>query len=313
MLDLVAPHTAGDPTSERKWLNCRLADLAEKLDAQGHSVSRPVISRLLHAHDYALHVNVKESEGTSHPDRDTQFRYIQDQRTHHLAAGHACVSVDTKKKELIGNFKNAGQSWTTQPERVNVHDFPSDAAGRAVPYGIYDQRHNCGTLYVGQSADTPTFAVDNLAHWCKTHLPELFPGTAELFIEADSGGSNGARCRVWKQLLQEKVADRFGLTVTVCHYPTGCSKWNPIEHRLFSEVSKTWAGCPLRSWDLILQYIRETKTETGLTAQAVLVTEHYETGIKVSDEIMDGLNLEYHDVCPQWNYTIRPRPSPVLN
>jgi len=299
--------------SERKWLNCRLADLQEKLDAQGHGVSRPVISRLLQAHGYDLHVNVKEVEGTAHPDRDTQFRYIQAQRTEHLAAGHACLSVDTKKKERIGNFKNAGQSWGTHAERVNVHDFPSEAAGRAVPYGIYDQHHNCGTVYVGQSADTPTFAVDNIVRWCETEKPLRFPNTTELLIEADSGGSNGARCRVWKQLLQEKVADRFGLTITVCHYPTGYSKWNPIEHRVFSEVSKTWAGCPLRSWELMLQYICETKTETGLTVRAVLVTETYETGIKVSDAVMDGLNLEYHDVCPQWNYTIRPRSAISLN
>jgi len=299
--------------SERKWLNCRLADLQEKLDAQGHGVSRPVISRLLQAHGYDLHVNVKEVEGTAHPDRDTQFRYIQAQRTEHLAAGHACLSVDTKKKERIGNFKNAGQSWGTHAERVNVHDFPSEAAGRAVPYGIYDQHHNCGTVYVGQSADTPTFAVDNIVRWCETEKPLRFPNTTELLIEADSGGSNGARCRVWKQLLQEKVADRFGLTITVCHYPTGYSKWNPIEHRVFSEVSKTWAGCPLRSWELMLQYICETKTETGLTVRAVLVTETYETGIKVSDAVMDGLNLEYNDVCPQWNYTIRPRSAISLN
>jgi hypothetical protein len=312
-LDVVAPHTAGDPMSERKWLNCRLADLEEKLDAQGHGVSRPVISRLLRAHKYDLHVNVKEVEGTPHPDRDTQFRYIQAQRAQHLAAGHACLSLDTKKKELIGNFKNTGQSWGTQAERVNVHDFPSDAQGRAVPYGIYDQQHNCGTIYVGQSADTPTFAVDNLVRWCETELPVLFPRTTDLLIEADSGGSNGARCRVWKQLLQEKVSDRFGLTITVCHYPTGCSKWNPIEHRLFSEVTKTWAGCPLRSWELIVQYIGETKTETGLMVRAVLVTEKYETGIKVSDEVMDGLNLHSHDVCPQWNYTIRPRAATSLH
>lgn len=299
--------------SERKWLNCRLSDLEEKLDAQGHGVSRPVISRLLREQNYDLHVNVKEVEGADHPDRDTQFQYIQAQRAEHLAAGHACLSVDGKKKELIGNFKNAGQSWGTSAERVNVHDFPSEADGRAVPYGIYDQQHNCGTVYVGQSADTPTFAVDNLVRWCETELPLRFPGKTDLLIEADSGGSNGARCRVWKQLLQEKVADRFGLTITVCHYPTGCSKWNPIEHRLFSEVTKTWAGCPLRSFGLVLQYLSDTKTETGLTVRAVLVTEQYETGIKVSDEVIDGLNLQYHEVCPQWNYTIRPRPATLLN
>jgi hypothetical protein len=198
-------------------------------------------------------------------------------------------------------------------ERVKVHAVPLDAEGHAVPYGIYDQPHNRGTVTVGQSADTPTFAVDHIVRWCETAKPVLFPNTTTLQIEAASGGSNGARWRVWKQLLQEKVADRFGVTITVCQYPTGCSKWNPIEHRLFSKVSKTWVGCPLRSWELILQYIRATKTETGLTAQAVLVTEKYETGIKVSDEVMAGLDLEYHAVCPQWNYTIRPRPATSLN
>jgi hypothetical protein len=221
--------------------------------------------------------------------------------------------VDTKKKELIGNLKNAGQSRGPHAERVNVHDFPSDAEGRAVPYSIYDQQHNCGPVYVGQSAATPTFAVDNIIRWCETERPLRFPGTTDLLIEADSGGSNSARSRVWKQLLQGKVSDRLGMTITVCHYPTGCSKWNPIEHRLFSEVSKTWAGCPLRSFDLMLQYISDTKTETGLTVRAVLVPEKHETGIKVSDEEMDGLNLEHHDVCPQWNYTIRPRAVTVLN
>lgn len=299
--------------SERKWLNCRLADLEEKLEEQGHGVSRPVIRRLLQAHDYRLHVNVKDVEGSAPPDRDAQFRYIQEQRATHRAAGHPYLSVDTKKKELIGNFKNAGQSWGTQAERVQVHDFPSDALGRAVPYGVYDQQHNRGTIYVGQSADTPTFAVDNLVRWCETELPQQFPGMTDLLIEADSGGSNGARCRVWKQLLQDKVADRFGLTITVCHYPTGCSKWNPIEHRLFSEVTKTWAGCPLRSVELMLQYIEETKTETGLTVRAVLVTEVYATGVKASDEAMASLNIHYHEVCPQWNYTIRPRALAALN
>ena len=224
-----------------------------------------------------------------------------------MADGQLTLSVDTKKKELVGNFRNKEQIWCQEPELVNMHDFRQDAIGRAVPYGLYDQQHNQGIVYVGQSADTPAFAVDNIARWCQKERLEDYPDATRLMIEADSGGSNSCRSRVWKRDLQEKVADAFGLTITVCHYPTGASKWNPIEHRLFSEISKTWAGCPLRSFDVVLHYIRNTKTETGLTVQAHLVTETYETGVKVPDKEMDALNIEYHDICPQWNYTIRPR------
>ena len=298
--------------SERKWLNCRLVDIQARLGEQGYQVSRPVISRLLKAHDYHLRANVKQVAAKQPSDRNRQFEYLREQRAAHRTAGQPIISVDTKKKELIGNFKNAGRIWCQQAEAVNMHDFPQDAVGRAVPYGIYDLTHNRGTVYVGQSADTPSFAVDNIAEWCATERKERFPQAMALMIEADDGGSNGSRSRVWKQQLQEKVADRFGLTVTVCHYPTGASKWNPIEHRLFSEISKTWAGCPLRSFDTALQLIADTKTQTGLTVQAHLVTETYVTGIRVSDDVMASLNLEAHAVCPQWNYTIRPRSQPTL-
>ena len=292
-----------------KWLNCRLDDLQARLVEQGRSLSLPVISRLLHAQDYRLHLNVKRREEESHPQRNEQFAYIVRQRTQHLASGQPAISVDTKKKELIGNFKNPGRTWGTCGEEVNVHDFPSAASGRAIPYGIYDLHHHCGTVYVGQSADTPAFAVDNIVRWCESELPHRFPNAHALLIEADGGGSNSARSRCWKHLLQEKVADRFGLTITVCHYPTRASKWNPIEHRLFSEISKTWAGCPLRSFDLMLDYIRQTTTKTGLAVQAVLIPDLYPTGQKVSDEIMDSLALQKHQLCPQWNYTIQPRIS----
>lgn len=296
--------------SDRKWLNCRLMDIRERLDVQGHGVSRPVISRLLKQNGYSLKANAKEQASRQHPDRDQQFEHIQAQRAEHQAERQPVISVDTKRKELVGNFKNPGQIWCQQPERVNVHDFRSDALGRAVPYGLYDLQHNRGTVYVGRSADTPAFAVDNIAHWCRTELPERFPDATHLMIEADCGGSNSYRSRVWKRDLQEKVADAFGLTVTVCHYPTGASKWNPIEHRLFSEISKTWAGCPLRSFDDVLRYIRDTKTQTGLTVQAHFVTQTYERGAKASDEEMDALSIQSHDVCPKWNYTIHPR-SPL--
>jgi hypothetical protein len=293
-----------------KWLNCRLHDIEERLDEQGHKVSIPVISRLLREHDYRLRVNVKEIVGKQEPARDAQFQHILAQRAQHQADGQPTLSIDTKKKELIGNFKNPGRIWSQEPEEVNVHDFPQDAVGRAVPYGLYDLQNNRGTVYVGQSADTPAFAVDNIVRWCETERLVYFPEATQLMIEADCGGSNSYRSRAWKRDLQVKVADAFGLTVTVCHYPTGASKWNPIEHRLFSEISKSWAGCPLRSYDLMLHYIQDTKTQTGLTVQAHLVSEKYETGVKVPDEEMDALNIEFNDVCPQWNYTIRPRSDP---
>lgn len=293
--------------SDQKWLNCRLHDIQTRLESQKHGVSLPVISRLLRENGYTLRANVKQQEGKHHPDRDQQFEYIREQRTEHQLEKQPILSVDTKKKELVGNFKNPGQIWCKTPERVKVHDFPSEALGRAVPYGLYDRQHNCGTVYVGQSADTPAFAVDNIAHWCRTELPERFPGATQLMIEADCGGSNSCRARVWKRDLQQKVADVFGLTVTVCHYPTGTSKWNPIEHRLFSEISKTWAGCPLRSFDDVLHYICDTKTQTGLTVQAHLVTKTYEKGLKVPDQQMDQLCIHQHHVCPNWNYTIYPR------
>lgn len=306
LLAVVEPHTAGDPMSERKWLNCRLRDLQARLSDLGHGVSCPVISRLLKAAGYRLRQNVKQQEASDHPDRDRQFDYLHQQRRQHQQAGQPTISVDSKKKELVGNFKNGGRVWCRRAEAVNIHDFLSQGAGRAVPYGIYDTGHNRGTVYVGQSADTPAFAVDNLLRWCQTELPQRFPGATRLFIEADGGGSNGARSRVFKQQLQEKLADGLGLTVTVCHYPPGTSKWNPIEHRLFSEISKTWAGCPLRSFERMLDLIRQTTTATGLTVQAQRVTTDYPIGVKVSDAAMQRLNLQTHAVCPQWNYTLRP-------
>ncbi len=298
--------------SDKKWLNCRLVDIEERLDQSEHRVSQPVISRLLRKHHYSLRANVKEQSNKQHPDRDRQFRHIHEQRAKHESARQPTLSIDTKKKELVGDFKNAGRIWCQVAEVVDAHDFPSDALGRAVPHGIYDQQHNRGTVYVGQSADTPTFAVDNIVRWCQTERLEYWSDATHLMIEADCGGSNSYRSRVWKRDLQEKVADQFGLTITVCHYPTGASKWNPIEHRLFSEISKTWAGCPLRSFDDVLYYIRDTKTQTGLTVDAHLVTETYERGVKVPDKEMRALNIQFHDVCPQWNYTICPRSNPIL-
>lgn len=290
--------------SSRKWLNCRLSDIQERLGK--HQVSKPVISRLLKVHHYRLRVNAKQICTKQDPERNLQFEHIQAQRHQHQAAGEPCLSTDTKKKELIGNFKNAGQIWCETAERVHVHDFTQEAVGRAVPYGIYDLQFNAGTVYLGRSADTPAFAVDNIATWCATERLERFPSSQRLLIEADSGGSNSATAKAWKYHLQNKVADRFGLVVTVCHYPTGTSKWNPIEHRLFSEISKTWAGCPLRTFAIAAQYIRETKTQTGLTVRAHLPRKQYATGEQISNDMMATLNIVYHLVCPQWNYTIYP-------
>lgn len=294
-----------------KWLNCRLRDLQIGLADHGYQVSLPVISRLLQTAGYRLRVNQKQEAGIDHPDRDRQFVYMRQQRAAHLAAGQPVISVDTKKKELIGDFKNAGTAWRQVPDRVNAHDFPTDALGRAVPYGIYDLTRNAAIIYVGRSADTPEFAVDNIARWCATEIPRSYPGAGQMLIEADSGGSNSACSRVWKAALQERVADRFGLEVTVCHYPRGTSKWNAIEHRVFSEISKTWAGCPLETWERMLHYIRETTTESGLQVEAVCITTVYATGKKVEDDVFKLLNIQTHEVCPTWNYTIRPRVCPL--
>jgi hypothetical protein len=304
-LELVEPHTAGDPMSSRKWLNCRLSDLQERLGK--HRVSKPVISRILKGHNYRLRANAKQICSKQNPDRNLQFEHIQEQRQQHQEAGEPCLSVDTKKKELIGNFKNDGQVWCRTAERVHVHDFTQDSLGRAVPYGVYDLQCNRGTVYLGRSADTPAFAVDNIAVWCATERLERFPTSKHLLIETDCGGSNSATSKAWKYHLQNNVADRFGLVVTVCHYPTGASKWNPIEHRLFSEISKTWAGCPLRTFAVAAQYIRETKTQTGLTVQAHLIRKIYATGEQISTGMMNTLNIVHHQVCPRWNYTIYPR------
>jgi hypothetical protein len=305
---LVEPVTAGDPRSEQKWVRASLRQLSRRLGEAGHSASPPTVRRLLDAQGYRLHANTKQLEaGAAHPERDQQFQYITEQRQAFGAAGLPQLSVDTKKKELIGRFKNAGRVWSQEAEAVNAHDFRQDASGRAVPYGIYDLSHNRGTVYVGQSADTPRFAVDLVARWWLDEGQAAFPAASELLILADGGGSNSARSRVWKQQLQEQLCERYGLAVTVCHYPTGCSKWNPIEHRLFGPISRNWAGRPLTTWDTMLGYLGGTTTDTGLTVRAALHAGVYQTGERVSDAEMTALNLARHAVCPTWNYTLRPR------
>jgi len=306
--ELIEPVTAGDPMSAQKWVRASLRHLSRRLGEAGHPASPPTVRRLLEEQGYRLHANTKQLEaGAAHPDRDQQFQYIAEQRQAFGAAGQPEISVDTKKKELIGRFKNAGQAWGPTATVVNAHDFRQDALGRAVPYGIYELTHNRGTVYVGQSADTPRFAVDTLVRWWLDEGQAAFPEASQLLILADGGGSNSARSRVWKQQLQEQLSDRFGLTVTVCHYPTGCSKWNPVEHRLFGPISSNWAGQPLATWDTMLGYLRGTTTETGLSVRAALHAGTYPTGERVSDAEMATLSLERHAVCPTWNYTLRPR------
>jgi hypothetical protein len=310
---MVAPETAGDPTSDQKWIRSSLRSLSQRLGDAGHPASPPTVGRLLEDLGYSLKVNVKTKTGEDHPDRNTQFEHIEAQVQAFQAAGWPIISVDTKKKELIGDFKNDGQAWCQEPEYVNAHDFRSDAIGRAVPYGIYDKIPNRGYVYVGHSADTPQFVVDAIAACWQNEVSKAFPPGSPLLILTDAGGSDGYRPRVWKQQLQEQLSDQFGIAVTVCHYPTGCSKWNPIEHRLFSHISINWAGKPLRTFDIMLAYIRGTETTTGLTVKASLLEGVYEKGQRVSDAEMKMLNLERHEVCPKWNYTIRPRSDTAPN
>lgn len=308
--ELVAPDTAGDPMNGQKWVRGSLRSLSARLTEAAHPVSPPTVGRLLRSLDYALHVNAKKIEASAtHPDRAAQFDHITEQRQAFTDAGAPIVSVDTKKKELIGNFKNAGRTWRQEAEAVNVHDFRSQGMGRAVPYGIYDAVHNHGMVYVGSSGDTAQFAVEALVQWWQTRGQTAFPQASQLLILADGGGSNGCRNRLWKQQLQERLCDELGLTVTVCHYPPGCSKWNPIEHRLFGPISLNWAGAPLRTWETMLSYIRGTTTATGLAVDAERLDRDYATGLRVSDVEMAALNLTAHAVCPAWNYTLRPRSS----
>lgn len=307
-MDLIDHEIAGEPQTGKRWLCQSLSKIQQALqEQQTIELSRETIRQLLRKQNIRPKSNVKRLHPKSHPDRDQQFQHINSQRTAFLKAGWPCISVDTKKKELLGPFFNRGQQWCREATDVYTHDFPSYADGRAIPYGIYDVRHNLGYVAVGQSADTPEFAVDVIVWWWQQFGCHLYPDAPELLILADGGGSNGYRPRRWKQQLQAKIADALGLTVTVCHYPTGASKWNPIEHRLFSQVSRTWAGTPLTSYEVILDGLRTTTTTTGLRVEATLIDTTYETGLSVTDKEMKLLMIEKHDTCPCWNYTIRPR------
>jgi len=299
--------TAGDPMTDLRWTRKTTEKIANELHLLGISVSARTVSRLLRQMDFSLRVNHKKRSNGSPKNRDEQFSQIADLRELCATGCNPLISIDTKKKELVGDFKNPGVAWNQEPEAVNDHDFRSLASGIAIPYGVYDMLANRGTLFVGTSSDTPRFAVESVEKWWRTEGRTRYPDSNRLAILADGGGSNGSRCRVWKWGLQNMLCDRHGLIVTVAHYPPGASKWNPIEHRLFSEISKNWAGKPLRSYETILKLIRSTRTTTGLRIRAHLVRKKYLKGIKVTNHQMDELDLEEHDPLPRWNYTLHPR------
>jgi hypothetical protein len=304
--EIMKHETAGDPMSGLKWTRRTTAKIATELQSLGIQVSDRTVAGLLKKMGFSLRVNHKKLAGRGHPDRDAQFSRIADLRERFAAEHLPVISIDTKKKELLGAFKNQGTTWERGPVLVNDHDFRSAADGIAVPYGVYDLQANRGTLFIGTSSDTPEFAVDCVEHWWRTEGQRRYPHAASLAILADGGGSNGLSCRAWKNGLQRRLCNRHGLTVTVAHYPTGTSKWNPIEHRLFSELSKNWAGRPLDSLETILKYARTTTTRAGLRVRARLIKRHYTKGIKITDAEMQTLAIKKDGVLPKWNYEISP-------
>lgn len=298
--------TAGDPISGLKWTHRTTVKIAEELRLLGIEVSARTVARLLRQMGFSVRVNHKKLAGRSHPDRNAQFERIAALREQAAAESIPLISVDTKKKELIGNFLNPGAKWDREAVHVKDHDFRSEADGIAVPYGIYDLHSNRGTLFLGTSYDTPEFAVDCVERWWSSEGRQRFPQAPALTILADGRGSNSATSRAWKFGLQHQLCNRHGLTVTVAHYPPGTSKWNPIEHRLFSELSKNWAGQPLDSLETMAKYARTTTTKTGLRVRAKLVRRHYCKGRKITDEQMKALAVTKDKGLPKWNYTIVP-------
>ena len=302
----MADEVAGDPMNERKWVRQSLSYLAEALSKRCYRLGPTTVRRLLKKLNYGLFSNC-QSLTPFHPERDKQFRFIRRVKKLFLAAGLPVISVDTKKKELIGNFKNSGRIWSQGPTQVNVHDFGSEAIGRATPYGIYDLTHHQGYVYVGTSYDTPEFAVYAIAQWWADPERPRFDREDKLLILCDAGGSNSCRYWRWKLEVQRQLADQLGLEVMICHYPTGASKWNPIEHRLFSEISKNWAGKPLQTWQTLLNYIRDTTTAIGLKVKSFLVDRRFEKGLHYDPQELDDLNLQRCRTCPNWNYILRPK------
>jgi transposase len=304
---LVEPTTRGDPESPLRWTTKSLRNLADELQQKGHKVSPRTVGTLLHNLGYSLQGNKKVHEGSSHIDRNAQFEHINSVSQEYISAGQPVISIDAKKKELIGNLKNNGQEWHAvgEPEMVNVYDFPS-MYEKAIPYGIYDVAHNTGWVNVGISCDTASFAVESIRRWWRSIGMSLYPDAHSLLITADCGGSNGYRVRLWKKELQ-KFANEENLTIRVCHLPPGTSKWNKIEHRLFSFVSINWRGRPLTSYEVIVNTIGSTKTKEGLKVQAALDENIYLRGIKVSDKEMKNINLKQDEFHGDWNYSILPK------
>src|SRR5690349_24224319 len=307
LLALVEPQERGDPMSPLRWTAKSTRNLADELTRQGHKVSADTVGDLLRDEGFSLQGNAKTIEGARHPDRDAQFRYISGQARTYQDGGDPVISVDTKKKELIGEFANAGRQWRPkgEPAAVRTHDFPGDSAGRAIPYGVYDVTADAGWVNVGTDHDTAAFAVESIRRWWDTAGSSQYPAARRLLITADAGGSNGYRTRAWKAGLAALAAET-GLEITVCHFPPGTSKWNKIEHRLFSHITMNWRGRPLTSHDVIISSIAATTTRTGLTVRARLDDGTYPTGVKVTSAQMAALPISRHPFHGDWNYTLHP-------
>jgi transposase len=305
---LIEPTTRGDPESSLRWTCKSLRRLAEELTGQDHPISPNSVAALLHEAGYSLQANRKTREGASHPDRNAQFEHINAWVRQFQERDQPAISVDTKKKELVGDFRNAGQEWRPrgQPQEVRVHDFPDKTLGKAIPYGVYDILNNQGWVSVGIDHDTAQFATNSIRRWWREMGCRRFPRARQLLITADGGGSNNSRCRLWKVSLQ-RLADDLGLELQVCHFPPGTSKWNKIEHRLFSFITQNWRGRPLVSHQAIVNLIASTTTRTGLVVKAALDTEHYDTAIKVADEELARLRLTPLPFHGEWNYILSPK------
>ena len=304
---LVEPSASGDPEGPLRWTSKSVRRLADDLSRMGHSVSHQLVAKLLAQAGYSLQANRKTREGPDHPDRDAQFRYISNQVRRFQGRGKPVISVDTKKKELVGNFKNPGRTWRLKgtPEPVRVHDFLIPENGKAIPYGVYDLTRNAGWVSVGVNHDTASFAVRTIERWWKKMGSPIYPRARSLLITADGGGSNGSRVRLWKWEIQG-LATRTGLSITVCHFPPGTSKWNKIEHRLFSYISTNWRGQPLVSLATIVSLIASTRTKGGLRVRCEIDRRQYPKGRKISEKQMQDLKLERHSFHGEWNYTINP-------
>jgi hypothetical protein len=305
---LIEPTIRGDPESPLRWTCRSTYRIAEELTRQGHLVSPRTVAMLLHAAHYSLQANRKTTEGASHPDRNAQFEYINSLVRRFQGRGQPAISIDTKKKELVGDFKNAGRVWRPRgdPEKVRIYDFKDPVLGKVIPHGVYDLINDQGWVSVGIDHDTAEFATNSVRRWWTEMGQGRFPHASTLLITADGGGSNNPRTRLWRVCLQE-LADALALTLTVCHFPPGTSKWNKIEHRLFSFITSNWRGQPLISHEVIVNLIASTKTRSGLIVRAALDTNRYDTNIKVSDEQLARVRLKPHEFHGDWNYTISPR------